>query len=158
MAQEERNRLVEWFSVLRKQIPVVRRYCLDWFEAVREEPRLIWETDPVRYAVYGLSGLLTVWIALGVLHSVTPPPPASARPEATSADYHVVCSNRSCSHHFVIHRSFGFRGFPVKCSGCAQETGSRALRCTSTSCKGRWVAPVQTERARKCPQCGMPLP
>jgi len=157
MAQERPNRLAEWFMLVRKQTPIVREHFAAWLEAVRDEPRLAWETSAVRYAAYGLTGVVSVWLATTLIGWLTPPPPPSARPAATTADFHVMCSDSRCAHHFVIHRKFGFDDFPVECSQCKRATGVSARRCNSASCGGRWVAPTQTDQGLVCPLCASKL-
>ena len=157
MAQEKPNRLVEWLLLARKQWPVARRHFDDWWAAVREEPALFWQTVAVRYVVYGLSAFLLMFVLVKGVSLITPPPPASAKPAATTADFHVVCSNAKCGHHFVIHRKFGFRSFPVVCPHCKNETGIAARKCTSESCKGQWVAPQKSSDGLTCPHCGRKL-
>ena len=156
MAQERPNRLAEWLLLIRKQSPVVREHFAAWIEAVREEPRLAWETSAVRYAVYGFAGILLIWLATNLSGWIAPPAP-NAKPTATTADFHVVCSDPNCGYHFVIHRPFGFHKFPVECPKCKRETGVSARRCNSPACDGRWVAPVQTDQGLKCPLCGAKL-
>ena len=153
MAQERPNRLVEWLMLVRRQWPVVREHFVAWLEAVREEPRLAWETSAVRYVVYGMAGLVSVWLVTTLIGWLTPPPPPSARPTATTADFHVVCSNSKCAHHFVINRKFGFDDFPVECPQCKRETGVSARRCNSASCGGRWIAPLRSDQGLQCPLC-----
>jgi len=157
MAQEGPNRLAEWLLLARRQWPVVRKHFDQWLAAVREEPALIWQTVAIRYAVYGLSATVVVLVAAKAIALLTPPPPASARPVASTADYHVVCSNQQCGHHFVIHRKFGFRGFPVPCPECSKETGMQARKCPSPQCQGRWVTPQRSDGALQCPRCGQPF-
>lgn len=157
MSQEGPNRFAEWLLLLREQIPAVRHRLGVWLSAVQEEPALLWQTNVVRYAAFGGGGLLAVWLLVSLVGMLTPPPPASARPTATTADFHVVCANPSCGYHFVVHRRFGFHDFPVKCPRCGQETGTRALLCNSPTCRGRWVAPRKTAKGALCPVCGMRL-
>lgn len=157
MAQERPSRLAEWLMLVRRQIPIVREHFATWLEAVRQEPRLAWETSAVRYTVYGLTGLVLVWLATTFTGWLTPPPPASARAAATTADFHVVCSDSRCAYHFVINRKFGFDDFPVECPKCKRETGVSARRCNSASCGGRWIAPVRTDQELQCPACGAKL-
>ncbi len=154
MAQERRNRLVEWYEVLRKQAPVVREAVTDWITAVREEPRLLWETPAVRITTYVIGGLAFVWIAASLASSIVPPPPSGAKPIARTADFHVTCANPECHHHFVVHRPMGFRKFPIKCPDCNQEAGMRARRCNSDTCRGRWVPDRQSDGSTACPFCG----
>jgi hypothetical protein len=156
MAQERPNRLAEWLMLVRRQTPIVREHFAAWIEAVREEPRLAWETSAVRYTVYGLAALVLVWFATNLSGWIAPPPP-SAKPAATTADFHVVCSDPNCGYHFVIHRKFGFDDFPVECPKCHHKTGVSARRCNSPTCDGRWVAPLQTDQGLKCPLCGAKL-
>jgi hypothetical protein len=154
MPQERPNRLVEWWLLLKRQTPLMRQYVADWFAAVREEPYLIWQTPAIRYAVYGVGGLMLVWIVTGIVSAMVPPPPAGAQPRATTADFHVLCTNPSCGEHFVINRKFGFKAFPVKCIKCGLNTGYAARKCNSSTCRGRWVVPFKEEAVHKCPHCG----
>ena len=154
MAQEDRNRLAEWVLLFRGWVPVLRHQLAEWLEVVRQEPRLVWEATAVRYFTYGLGGLIVVWIVTGVASMVTPGLPADAQSEAKTADYRVICTNPDCGVHFVIHRKFGFDGFPVKCPKCQQRTGARALRCNSPACRGRWVVPERVGNMLRCPDCG----
>ncbi len=158
MAQEGPNRLTEWLLLIREQAPVVRRRLEDWLSAVREEPALIWETIAVRYAAYAAGGLLLVWLAAWIPSLLIPPAPANARPAATTADFHVVCADTDCAHHFVIHRRFGFRKFPVTCPECKRKTGAQARRCNSKVCSGKWIVPQKSDRETRCALCGNPLP
>lgn len=154
MAQERPNRLVELWLLARKQWPVARQHFERWLEAVREEPRLIWETVAIRYSVYGLGAILLATVVVKGVGMITPPPPASAKAAASTADFHVVCAQPQCGHHFVIHRKFGFRGFPVECPKCKQKTGAQARKCPSPACQGQWVAPSKQGNVVTCPHCG----
>ena len=141
MAQEDPNRLVEWLLAIRAHAPTVRQGLTHWWEAVREEPALLWETPAVRYGAYALGGAVAIWlISLGVT-MITPPLPEGAKPAATSADFHVICSDATCHTHFVIHREFGFHAFPVTCPKCKRRTGRLAVPCTGDDCTQRWVLP-----------------
>ncbi len=153
MAQEDRNLLVEWYELLRKQLPILRKYGKEWFEAVREEPVLLWETPAVRYSVYGFGAIIVLWGASTAASMLVPPPPKSAGPIATTADFHVVCTGTNCTHHFVLHREFGFRGFPAACTRCGRDTALQARRCNSDTCLGRWVAPRRDADRSSCPRC-----
>ena len=154
MAQEGRNRLVEWYEVLRKQVPVVRQNVADWITAVREEPRLLWETPAFRITTYVIGGLAVILTAGWLASSLVPPPPSGAKPIATTADFHVTCANPECHHHFVVHRRMGFRKFPIICSRCNQKSGMRARRCNSDTCRGRWIPDRQPDGSATCPFCG----
>lgn len=154
MAQEKPNRLVEWLQLLREQVPVVREHIGAWASAVREEPILIWHTPVVRYGVYVVGVAVLLCGASLLAGSLVPRPPQSARPEATTADFHVVCMNPDCGFHFVINREFGFREFPVVCPRCKEKTGEKARRCNSDKCQGRWVVPSILNRESHCPICG----
>lgn len=158
MAYENPNRLAEWLIVLREQGPVLRRRFAEWLGAVREEPVLLWHTPAVRCAAYILAGLLFLWVATAARDLMLPAPSAGAKPVANTADFHVVCSDQHCAHHYLIRREFGFHRFPVKCPKCRKPTGTRARRCNSTTCRGRWVAPADTPAGHECPICRTPLP
>jgi hypothetical protein len=154
MAQERPSRLAEWIMLLRKNVPLLREHVADWAAEVREEPRLLWETSPIRYATYGVGAILAVWLVTFVVGFLTPPPPVGAKAAATTADYHIICSDPACAYHFVVQYQFGFHDFPIECSKCMKRTGVSARRCNSPTCQGRWVAPIEISEAKKCPICG----
>jgi hypothetical protein len=154
MAQEDPNRFTEWLLFFRKQAPVVRRQFDDWVETVRDEPHLIWETPAVRYAAYCFVAIILSWGALGVANTIAPSPTPGTRERAATADFHIVCSDQRCGHHFVIHKRFGFRSFPVPCPKCETLSGVPGRRCYSPTCHGRWLVPEQVGKALQCPRCG----
>ena len=158
MAQEDRNRLVEWYGILCKQGIVVRHGVAAWWEAAKEEPRLIWETPVIRYGTYGVCGFVLLWGTMWFATSIAPPPSANAKPAAVTADFHVVCSNPTCGHHFVVHRKMGFRKFPIVCSKCREKTGAKAHRCNSQECGGLWVSATEVDGVATCPLCREALP
>lgn len=158
MAQEKPNPIVEWFHAVRERAPLLREQFGDWISAAREEPALIWQTVAVRYAAYGAAGLVSLWLVSFLPSMIGPPPPANSRPAAESADFHVVCSEPECGRHVVIHRKFGFQGFPVECPTCKKATGAQARQCNSSTCGGRWVAPAREDSGWRCPACGRVLP
>jgi hypothetical protein len=134
-------------------MPELRRGFVEWLEQVREEPRLLWETPAVRYGAYGVCALLALW-ALTTFIGWVQPPNTTVRPEATTADYHIICTGADCGHHFVVNRKFGFRDFPVECPKCKRATGFAARKCNSRDCNGAWVIPVPQDDISKCPRCG----
>ncbi|MFQ5461623.1 MAG: hypothetical protein ACE5E5_03250 [Phycisphaerae bacterium] len=154
MAQERPNRLAQWLVLFREQVPVVKERLEDWVLACKAEPYLIWETPAVRYATLGVGGLLVVWLISGVAGAIAPPIPDSARAQAETADFHVLCDRPDCGHHFVVNRKFRFSAFPVTCPKCNNESGRRALRCNSHECCGRWILPEGPPEDRRCPLCG----
>jgi len=158
LAQEKPNRLAEWLTLARQNAPAAKQHFADWWEAVREEPHLAWESYLVRYPVYALGGLVLVMIVSTAIKYITPPLPASAQPTASTADFRVVCTEPSCGHQFVINRAFGFNDFPVTCPKCRKLSGYAARPCYSATCNGRWVASVQRDGAWYCPICAAKLP
>jgi hypothetical protein len=133
-------------------LPAIKLRLLAWFEACREEPRLIWHTTAVRVGVYLIAGLLLIKV-VGLVFSLAAPGGPEPVPFSRTADFHVVCMNEQCGHHFVINRKFGFDDFPVACPKCGKNTGMHARRCVSDTCKGRWVAPVSRVGGLYCPHC-----
>ena len=156
MAQEKPNPFWEWIGILKERAPMAREHVGIWVERVREEPALVWHTPAVRYGTYTIGAMLVLWVG-GALIGMMIPQPANARPRATTADYHVICMNPYCGKEFVIRKPFGFDRFPVECPHCKQRTGERAVRCTSSMCRGRWVIPQEVDDWRRCPHCGDPL-
>ena len=153
MAQEDRKRLVEWLEIVRAQVPIVREQIADWAGEVRQQPGLLWETPAVRYATYLTGGMLLLWIGIGVTRTLAPVP-STVQVEATTADFHVVCTDPACGRHFVIHKKFGFRDFPVACPACRKQTGAQARPCNTPACGGRWVVPTRRDGGDFCPWCG----
>jgi len=118
---------------------------------------LVWQTPAIRYATYAVGGIILVSVFGWFAGLLAPPPPAGARAEATTADFHVVCTNPSCGIHFAVRRPFGFDDFPVRCPKCKQETGFPARRCVSKTCNGKWVVPEKVDGVLRCPICGTPF-
>ena len=154
MAQERPNRFVEWVLLLRQNAPIAREQFKEWMGEIRAEPYLLWEMPAIRFAAYGVIGLVATWVVVLSVNLLTPPPPPGARQAAETADFRVVCADPTCGYNFVIKREFGFDDFPVKCDQCKQETGTQGRRCYSALCEGRWVAPLKVEDRLKCPMCG----
>jgi len=154
MAHEQPNRFVEWYLALKEWVPTVWEGFLAWVEAVRAEPSLIWKTVAVRYAAYGVIGLMLLTIISSIPTWVVGPPPADAKPVAETADFYVICTNPLCREHFVVRRDKSFKKFPVMCPKCGQKTGVHAHKCWSDTCRGKWVAPVKIEKSLRCPECG----
>ena len=96
MAYEEPNRLVEWYQAIPEQLLAMRKRFGEWWELVREEPSRSGETTVSRYSVDGLGAMFTLWCVIFAIELITPPPPADARPGATTADFHVVCDDAMC--------------------------------------------------------------
>lgn len=158
MPPPQRSRLVEWVMLLKDEwLPSQRARLVAWYEAVRAEPVLIWQTPTIRYGVYGLGGLLAVWLLVWALSLLEPPAPAEVRARARTANFHVVCTNPDCGNHFMIAREFGFKKFPVECPQCHQRTGQRAMRCNSRACRGRFVAIIEIDGELRCRECGAVL-
>ena len=154
MPPPDRSRLIAWYLLIKDEwLPAQRQKLGEWWSAVREEPRLLWDTPQVVYGLIGLGGLVVILVAVSLLNAFTPPPPANARPEATTANFHVVCSRSECLHHFMIERNFGFDDFPVECPRCHHQTGQLALRCRSNTCGGRYVPTIEKDGQLHCRIC-----
>lgn len=153
MAQERPSRLAGLVEMIREQWPVLRHRAAEYAVEVREDPGLLWQSAGVRYGVYIGGGLVLLWIVMAVAGALVPPAPKGVQPRATTADFHVICQNTACGHHFVIRRDFGFRKFPVVCPKCQQPMGARAYLCTSKECRARWVVPQVIEGQSYCPEC-----
>ncbi|MCP4589189.1 MAG: hypothetical protein GY842_00455 [bacterium] len=150
MTVQKESKLAQWIDALREGWPGIRARFDEWVGAVREEPILIWQTTAVRYTVYGVVALIAFWAVTWGVDQLAPP---DAAPPAETADFHVLCTARSCGHHFIINEEFSFDDFPVRCPKCKGETGGRALRCAAPGCT-RWVVPKVQEGEYHCPQCG----
>lgn len=154
MAQEDPNRLAEWLVAARQRWPEFRKAAVDYCRQVRDEPHLLLETRWFRLTVVGGGLIVAAWCMALMARACSPVPPGATEVVAESADFHVVCSHIDCRHHFVVHRDFGFRRFPVPCPRCERESGARARQCHSATCRGRWVAPERDEGGIACPLCG----
>jgi len=158
MPPRDRNRIVAWYLLLKDEwLPGQRQKLGEWARACREEPVLIWETPQVRWGVICVSGLLAVLLVVWFVGWMVPDLPASAKPQAKTANFHVVCTNPACKHHFLIERKFGFDHFPVVCPRCKEKTGQLGLRCHSEKCGGKYVAAVKRGDRLICTECGADL-
>lgn len=158
MAQEKPNPLTEWLHAAQTQVPILRNRAAIWLAGAREDPALIWNTPVIRYGVYGLVAVVTLVSVQTGIGMFSAPAPADAGPTATSADFHVVCSDQACDAQFVVHRKFGFDRFPVECVKCKKATGLSSRRCHSSTCRGRWVAPKKQGKTKACPHCASIFP
>lgn len=153
MPVDKESKFSEFMAALRQEgLPAIKVRLLAWVEACREEPRLILHSPGARIITYVVVGLLVMKLGSCLLSLRNPGGPEPA-PFARTADFHVVCTNADCNHHFVIHRKFGFDDFPITCPKCGRSTGMHAQRCVSDTCKGRWVAPVKRKNGVFCPVC-----
>lgn len=158
MAQERPNRLAELLALARQGLPTLREQARMALARLRAEPGRVWEVAAVRYAVYGLVGLIATWILAFVVGLISPPPPPGARDPARSADFRIVCGDPQCGYNYVLRREFGYEGFPAACHRCKKVTGVPGRRCFSPRCEGRWIAPVESETQSTCPVCGNVFP
>ncbi|MCB9865320.1 MAG: hypothetical protein H6816_01580 [Phycisphaerales bacterium] len=145
MPVEKEPKLGIYIDAFKAWLPTVRLRVVEWAEACREEPALIWQTNAVRYTTYACGGLLAIWLLVGIVDRFGPEKVAAP---ARTADFHVVCTNPDCGHHFVINRKFGFHKFPVTCPECKKETGERAVRCVNGPRNGQWVPATVDEHGQ----------
>ncbi|HNQ24627.1 MAG TPA: hypothetical protein PKK06_16205 [Phycisphaerae bacterium] len=154
MAQERPNPIREWLTVARAHAPIWREHLGTWGRAVRENPRLLWETPAARYGLYAVAAVLLLWVGSAVANRLATPVDPETRVAAATFDYHVICTNPECGQHFILRRPKSFSDFPVRCPKCEQRTGMRALPCNSATCRGKWVVPQVQGSEQRCPQCG----
>ena len=157
MAQETPPRWREWLHVARANWPVYRQQLADWWAEVREDPQLILGAPWLRYVGYVVGGIVLLLVGRGLLAWIGPPPSDSAERRVQHVDYHVICTNPDCGHHFVLRREKGYGRWPATCPACEQRTGEEALRCNSPACQGRWVLPIEEDGRLICPHCREPL-
>ena len=158
MSAPRDNRLITWYLLLKDEwLPAQWTRLKDWFSAVRAEPHLFWQTPQVRYGGIAVGVLVAVWFLAGLARMLEPANAREMQPQATTATFHVLCTNPDCKHHFLVERKFGFDDFPVQCPRCKQKTGQHAVRCVSTLCGGKYVAPIEMDGELRCPECGAVL-
>ncbi len=158
MPPPDRNRLTAWYLLIKDEwLPTQRHKFGEWWVAVREEPRLLWNTPQFVYSLIGLGVIIAIVVVAWLTDFVAPPPPSDARDKATTANFHVVCSQPECLHHFMIEREFGFDDFPVECPRCKQDTGQQGQRCRSNTCRGRYVPTIEKDGHIHCRICDATL-
>lgn len=157
MPAPRRDRWVEWQNVARERAEAAREVLREWWVAVRAEPELFWQTVAVRYTTYAVGGLVVFWFARGAIDMVQPAGAIEASPLARTAHFDVICSNPRCGRHYIIERRFKFKRFPVACPHCQQNTGQRALRCTSKACRGKLAATIEVNGGLHCAVCSEPV-
>lgn len=155
MPAKKESKLGPYLDALKAWLPSVRIRTAEWAEACRAEPALIWQTPAVRYATYVTLALLALWLLRVIIGAATP---REVIERAETADFHVVCTNPDCGHHFVINRKFRFKSFPVVCPKCSQQKGVQAVRCVGGPRDGAWVAAERNERGELVgPDCAVPV-
>jgi hypothetical protein len=135
---EKESRFSLWIGAFREWAPTVRPRLTDWWHRVREEPALFFQTSNVRYAACGAAALMAILMIGWFAGALTPPAPKGAGKPSQMAQFHVICDDPACGHHFVIQRKFSFNKFPIECPKCGKKTGCRAVLST-TSGKKEWV-------------------
>lgn len=153
MPAPERNQWLEAWEATRERADAAREQIRQWWEDVRQEPSLFWQTVAIRYIAYALVGLAGVATLRTVVGALQPPDAGVFQPRATTANFDVICYNPDCGKHFVIKRKFRFHKFPVTCPFCKQKTGQHALRCSSDTCRGKLVITVEEEDTIYCTEC-----
>ncbi len=158
---DEHNRLSQWIIALREFLPTIKPRLRDRYIPLHETPTLAWHYPEIKYTTYLLAALVMIWLVRFAIVLIQPGPPESFKPQATTADFQVFCTNPQCPSHdqlFVIHREFGFHGFPVECPVCKKLTGLRALKCFSPTCNGKLI-PARYENSHwVCTVCGQVFP
>ena len=157
MPAPERNRWMEWWEITRSRKEAARIGLREWWEAVKAEPELVWQTPAVRYTTFLIGALIAVIAVRTAIDMLQPVDPALMTPLAKTANFDVICSNARCGRHFIIERKFKFRKFPVSCPYCELKTGQRALRCTSKTCRSKLVLTVRVDGQVHCADCRAPL-
>ena len=150
---DEEGKLTKLMVTLREWLPTVRPFLAERYAFARETPGLVWRLPEVRWSIIVLGVLLVVTLlrfSFGLFSLV---PAGEIQRRATTGDFQVVCTNEQCKKHFVINRKFKFDDFPVECPTCKQETGQRALRCRSKTCRGQLVPTEIRGGDYVCRQC-----
>ncbi len=136
---DEESKFAKVMVAVREWLPTVKPLLAERYAPVRETPGLVWRLPEVRYTALALGVLFVVSILQFAGSCLSFAPEEAFQPRATTGDFHVLCTNEQCKKHFVINRKFKFDDFPVACPTCKQETGQRALRCRSKTCRGQLV-------------------
>ena len=150
---DEESKLAKVIVAFREWLPTVKPYLQERYAFVRDTPGLVWRLPEVKYPLIALGGLLVVGLLRFVIGFLSPVPGDSFKPQATTGDFQVVCTNEQCKKRFVINRKFKFDDFPVECPACKQHTGRRALRCHSKACRGQLVPTEIRSGDYVCRQC-----
>jgi len=125
-------------GAFREWAPTVRPRLTDWWQHVREEPALFFQTTNVRYVAWGMVALVAILMAGWFAGALMPSAPKGAGAPSQMVQFHVLCDDPACGDHFVIQRKVSFSKFPVECPKCGKKTGYRAVLST-TGGKKEWV-------------------
>ncbi len=150
---DEEGKLAKAVVAFREWLPTVKPSLQERYAFVRDTPGLVWRLPEVRYPLIALGGLLTILLLRFALSLFNPVSQEQFTPLATTGDFHVICTNQQCRKRFVINRKFKFDDFPVDCPACKQETGRRALRCRSKTCRGQLVPTAIRGGDYVCQRC-----
>ena len=151
---DEESKFAKVMVAVREWLPTVKPYLAERYAFVRATPGLVWRLPEVRYPILVLGVLVVVSILRFAGGCLSFAPEGAVQRRATTGDFHVICTNEQCKKSFVINRKFKFDDFPVACPHCKQETGGRALRCRSKTCRGQLVPTDIRSGDYVCRQCG----
>lgn len=138
-----------------------------WRSDVRQNPALLFQSLPVRIALWLLVAfalyLIVSWIVVGANNQG-----AVVIEEATpTATLYVACTNSDCLRSATVTQPRDFREWPLRCEHCGQMSLYRASLCKSCRdwfavapgallecqlCKRKTVKPAVSQPARKVPQ------
>ncbi len=150
---DEESKFAKVMVALREWLPTVKPFLAERYALARETRGEVWRLPEVRYSIIVLGGVLLVMLARFSMGFLSLVPAGEVQRRATTGDFHVICTSEQCKKHFVINRKFKFDDFPVACPTCKQETGHRALRCRSKTCRGQLVPTDIRGGDYVCRQC-----
>lgn len=115
---------------LRERAATLRADFRQFREDVRNDPAVLWRTQPVRVAfliVLGIALLLAARQASGLLLPAADE--LSAEQPTQTATVYVACGNPDCGACYQAHPPMDFRAWPLVCEKCGQPTAFRAAPC-----------------------------
>lgn len=140
-------------NALRERAANFRSDWRQFLSDVREDPAVLWRTQPARILIWLVLGGLAILAAAWLAQSLTPPPAPGTIDEPTRvATIWMYCVNQQCQKTYTEHTPLDFSAWPLVCPFCHQPTAYRAIRCQT--CRGFYATtPGEPDI---CPRCAPP--
>lgn len=140
---------------LRERISSFRLNFRQFRADVREDPTLLWRTQPIRIAFWILVGLGLILFVRWLAVSITPTPSFPGEYEPTrTATLWVACTNPDCLKTSMHTAPMDFNAWPVACEHCGNPSAVRAVRCPL--CRSL-MPPAEGDSSGPCVRCATPV-
>lgn len=144
------RKLTDLPNTLRERIAEVPDTVRHWRDEIAREPTAVFQSPPVRIALWIVAGVVVLLTARGLIGGLTLPGGGKGWEKATPwATLYVACTVPACRHTWSTQQPLDFKDWPLTCEKCRGPSGFRAALCSA--CR-RWSA-TPPGAATGCPFC-----